>query len=87
MDNTVLPVELSENLRQKAKIKATHYSTAIEVDLLKAKHYQNALNFLSWAKSKDIPISVDFMKKVHAIINVKHCAQLFCLDCFLHRWA
>ncbi len=72
VNNTVLPVELSENLRQKAKIKATHYSTAIEGDLFKAKHYQNALNYLSWAKSRKVPVSVEFIKKVHAIINVKH---------------
>ncbi len=72
VDNKVLAVELSEILRQKAKIKATHYSMEIEGHLLKARHYQNALKYLSWAKSKNIPISVDFIKKVHAIINAKH---------------
>lgn len=91
VESVVLPVDISEKLRHEAKVKATHYSTAIEGNQLTIKqveevvqnklagnkaeqevrNYWDALNFLSRARSRGIPVSEDFIRKLHAIIEVR----------------
>jgi len=91
VDSVVLPVNVSENLRHKARIKATHYSTAIEGNTLtldqvkevvrkktykneteqEVRNYWNALNFLSRARNRNMPVTEGFIKKLHAIIEVR----------------
>lgn len=84
VESVVLPVDISEKLRHEAKVKATHYSTAIEGNQLTIKqveevvqnklagnkaeqevrNYWDALNFLSRARSRGIPVSEDFIRKL-----------------------
>ncbi len=92
VESVVLPIDISESLRHDAKVRATHYSTAIEGNpltikqvketvekklLIKSKgeqevrNYWDALNFLSRAKSRGISVSEDFIRKLHAIIEVR----------------
>jgi len=91
VDSIVLPVDISEKLRNEARVKATHFSTAIEGNPLTIKdvekvvknkeardkseqevrNYWNALNFLSRARNRNIPVTEDFIKKLHAIIEIR----------------
>lgn len=91
IESVILPVDISASLRRKAKIKATHYSTAIEGNPLtiqqveetiekklnkskseqEVRNYWDALNYLSRASNRRIPVTEDFVRKLHAIIEVR----------------
>jgi len=89
-----LPLHISEQLKQRAKIKSTHYSTYIEGNQLtlqqveevvvnkrsdksdsyhiqEVRNYWRALSFLSKAKNINAPITEEFIKKLHRIIEVR----------------
>jgi len=91
VESVVLPFDIPEKLRYEAKVKATHYSTAIEGNPLtiqqvketvqkklvkdkgeqEVRNYWDALNFLSRSRNRNITISEDFIRKLHAIIEVR----------------
>lgn len=88
-----LPLHISEKLKQRAKIKSTHYSTLIEGNQLtlqqveevvnkrkdksenyhiqEVRNYWRALSFLTKARNMNFPVSEDFIKKLHRIIEVR----------------
>ncbi|MEG6616632.1 Fic family protein [Peptococcaceae bacterium 1198_IL3148] len=88
-----LPLHISEKLKQRARLKTTHYSTYIEGNQLtlqqveevvskrpdkeenyheqEARNYWKALSFLNKAKYMNLPVTEDFIKKLHRIIEVR----------------
>ncbi|WP_273485320.1 Fic family protein [Desulforamulus ruminis] len=88
-----LPLHISEKLKERAKIKSTHYSTFIEGNPLtlheveevvnrrpdqsdsyhmqEVRNYWRALSFLNKAKLKKLPVTEEFIKKLHRIIEVR----------------
>ncbi len=82
VESVVLPLDVPEKLKYEAKVKATHYSTAIEGNPLtkrqveetvqkklvknkgeqEVRNYWDALNFLSKARSRNIPVTEDFIE-------------------------
>lgn len=69
IEHTALPAELSASLRHQAKKRATYYSIEVEGNWHRARQYQRALDYLSLAKSKNLPLSEDFIKKINALVS------------------
>lgn len=90
---TTLPLHVSKNMRYRARLKSTHYSTCIEGNPLsiaqveevikrregetesrqaqEVRNYFLALNFLSKSKYLKVPVSEDFIQRLHRIIQVR----------------
>ena len=93
VSSKTLPLHVSEKLKQRARLKTTHYSTYIEGNQLtlqqveelvskrpeqdagyheqEARNYWRALSFLDKARSIGLPITEDFIKKLHRVIEVR----------------
>lgn len=93
VSSKTLPLHISEKLKERAKLKSTHYSTYIEGNRLtlqqveelvkrrpdqsesyqaqEARNYWRALSFLNRAKRLNVPVTEDFIKRLHRIIEVR----------------